>query len=148
LTAFRAIAFAGREGAFFVGLAAFRTLTGAFLVLTAAFLVRAVGFVVLVAFVFFVFFVFKGLAALGLAFGLRITLAVFALRGVRFTVFFTFFLAIATFSSNKSPGMCLTYTRGLTDNRLLSAIPRAATDSPSKLEIRHRAAQEAPKLNE
>jgi hypothetical protein len=90
-------------------------------------------------------------------------LAVFALRGARlagraarftatlraafFTVFFDPFWAMTTFSSNKSPETGLTYGSGLTDNRLLSAIPRTATDSPSKLEIRHRAAQEAPKLN-
>jgi hypothetical protein len=111
-------------------------------------------------------------AALALAFGFLVALAGFVLRGARFigrracflacltaaffTVFFVFGFAfvfafrwaMTTFSSNKSLASGLTYGRCLTDNRLLSVIPRAATDSPSKLEIRHRAAQEAPQLNE
>jgi hypothetical protein len=110
-------------------------------------------------------------AALALAFGFPATLAGLALRGARLVgrracffaglagAFFRFFFAfgfvfvfvlgwaMTTFSSNKSLASGLTYGRCLTDNRLLSAIPRAATDSPSKLEIRHRAAQEAPELN-
>jgi hypothetical protein len=102
---------------------------------------------------------FTDLDALALVLGLRATLAGFALPGARFmgprdgafavlrAAFFTFFLAMQTFSSNRFQVNGLTYGCRLTDNRQLSAIPRAATDSPSKLEIRPRAAQEAPILN-